>query len=385
MKDYVPYLTVHLLVAVCYSINYGKSHKDKTEKESIISGRVVLVLGYLIYILFSVYRLIDYHTGGYDAIAYKSIFEYAKEYTLLEYIRLRKEEILYTSFAWGLRQVTSDFRWLLFIMHSVIYWCIGKYFAESHYRIKNPLKLVYIFLVSSFLFSSFNTMRFAVALSISLLFYNKILSKDYKRSVFLLCIAIGFHNACFILIPVLLLSIYRDKKNICSVYGLIVAVITIFVLELIVVYGAKSIISNSSYSSYDSSKGIAVFAYLAFTIVLVLMCISKYEYLDDDKQLNTNYIFIICAVFCIPIQLQYSVAYRMVTLFLPCLYGNICGISESKKFKLYNSAVNLPIQVFANFYLIYKCIDVYTNDFMAGGLYPYVSNLDYVNVFLSIT
>ena len=88
--------------------------------------------------------------------------------------------------------------------------------------------------------------------------------------------------------------------------------------------------------------------------------------------LDENTTILLCALYCLPIQLNYSIAYRMVVLFLPILYENIFELSFNRKLTLDANAVNVPIMFFAVFYFLYKCVKLYTFDFIGAGLYPYI-------------
>lgn len=370
------YLAIHLFISLIFILSHSRTTKAVGQENSsnFHYSRLsifLLFIGYIAYITFSVFRKIEFGCGGVDAYSYKRIFESAVGQSFWSFNSSRKEEILYNFITWTISRFTSDFKIVLFFMHSISYICFArsyKYIVFKNNRITNFL---YTFVILGWLFTMFNTIRFGVALSLSLLVYSNVINGKYKPAIIELIITCMIHTSAVILFPPLLLCTYYKHNNKTKRFRSIIIVILAMIAEIVLIPLLSGIMQSSSYRFYGATNGIATGTYFVLIVSIILMMISGRS--KNDYLLNHNFVFLICALLCIPIQIKYSIAYRMVILFMPIIYKNFVDLTYSYKIENRNSMfIKAAIYLFAISYFLYRAYTLYTVDFVGDGLYPYI-------------
>lgn len=368
------YFIVHMIIVICFRCAYNMSrlnyYNDDYKRKYSKSAILMILIGYIIYILFAVGREIKYGVGGIDAYHYKNAFEFANSYSLTEFIFAKKEEISYKIIVWSIRQISNDFRWVLFICHTIVYFCYAYFFKHIRTRNNGILCWIGTFLICGELFTMFCTLRTGVAVAISAVIFIMIEKKAYKKGIFLLIIAISFHISTVILLIPLILCWIRQKYMIMDSKRFIPLILAGAATEIALMPVLSTLISSSVYAVYDNSSGIAIGTYtvIGFTIILMVL---KNRQMQEESFINDNLLMLMCALLVAPVQSWYSIAYRMVLVFMPLLYKNLIELSDKYKIGRETKLYNVMICGYSVIYFVYRVYTLYTTDFISNGLIPY--------------
>lgn len=380
MRGFELYLVIHIILTICFIGAYyssGFSHeKKKCEEMQYIARKYrriaifLLLIGYVIYIIFATFRPINYEVGGRDALQYKRIFESAYQYSFFEFNFLRKEEIGYNLITWTIRRFTNNFCWVLFIMHTIAYYSLAKSYKYIYVRKNGFILCLYTFLIIGWLFSTFNTLRFGVALSLATLFFVNLEREEYKKAILIIVLCLLFHTAAIVLVFPLALCVLKTKYGIRDNKKFIPLVILGIGIELLIIPRLSTIISLGVYGEYDSSGGIAIGTFMIIIFTIILIAFKNYQN-GKNFMLSNNFLILLCALFCIPIQMQYSVAYRMVVIFMPSLYKSLLELSTFYRISKKTNFYCIIVVAITFVYFIYRAFSLYTVDFISDGLFSY--------------
>ena len=382
------YFLVHITISIVFFIAHSftyKEHNEQGKKEiNIIYSKTsifALIIGYIIYIIFAVFRRIDHGYGGIDAISYKQIFESSINLSFGEFNAIRKEELLYNFITWLIGNFTNDFKYVLLVMHSISYICFAVTYKYISFKENKLINSLYTFVIIGWLFTMFNTLRFGVALSLAMLAYIKLTNNKNQAAIFYLIIACLFHTSSVILLPPFLLCIYYKHTGTTSKSRTSIIAIICIIVEIVLMPVVSRLLLNTAYNSYGATNGIALGTFI-IVVISIIITILRAETVKSAI-INDNFVFLICSLLCIPIQLRYSVAYRMVIMFMPIIYKNLIDLIYSESVIDENSVqaqkrlfyLDSIILLFSFIYLIYRAYTLYTVDFVGDGLYPYVNTL----------
>lgn len=339
----------------------------KLGKRSI--SNIFLICGYIVYIFIAVFRVIEIGTGGYDAIAYKKIFLSANT-DLFTFFIAHKEEVGFKLILWIVRQFTDDYKVILWIFHSIAY--VSCAYIIYNIKAKKETLSIWVttFLICTYLFYSFNILRSGIVILIGTNVLILLMKENYRVAIFLTIFSISIHVSTIILLPVI--AFFWINKNIDKIrmnYAIRFIIFTILA-ELIVLKFIQKFIINSAYRVYSNKEGISLRTYVIVIVVIYFMW-RQNKRVFHDKLLHKQEIVLLFTLCCIPIQTHYSIAYRMVLIFMPmlyiCMYNIFIKNRFLKEFKVYFSS--LFVWGLVGLYFLYRCYSIFYIEFR--NVYPY--------------
>ena len=330
---YVAVLTVMTFLVAPY-LKKDYSIENKQRKFVISTEAVLVFLAYLIYIVFAVSKSFMPGKGANDAYAYYLNFTRAGcslKYFMTEVTTF---EPGYSLIVWIVRQVTSEYRFMLWIWHTLSFILIVGFYKKVYLK-TNYLFSVFVGLMS--LMSQFNTLRMSISVSIALYSLISMYEKRWIKALIIILCAVSMHITALIMLPVLMVVFVTYNRNnykkslvvILIALGIILAVGMLGLINRIALGTAKSVYVGQSSIAWGTDLAIIVFS---------ILCFAKFRQL---KQLaGINEIFMVAlpvGIICIPFQWNMSMMYRMLLYFLPVIFALIpsvvkCynGVGESK-------------------------------------------------------
>lgn len=325
---YVAVLTVMTLLVAPY---LKKDYDIENRQHKLIASTKVLMvfLAYFIYIIFAVSKSVMPEKGASDAHAY--YLNFTKADCSLKYFmtKVTTFEPGYSFAVWLVRQVTSDYKFMLWVWHTLTFILTVGFYKKVY--LKNDYLLV-IFAGFTLLMSQFNTLRMSISVSIALYSLISMYERQWIKSLIIIICASSVHITAVIMIPVLMVVfiVYNSnqyKKTLIVfliIMGSILTIASLGLINIIVLgMGEKNI-----YVGHSSVAWGTVFAIIVFLIL-------SYKKFDQLKRISgINEIFMMAlpvALICIPLQLNISIMYRMFLYFLPVIYSLIPSIIKCYK------------------------------------------------------
>lgn len=371
--ELLPYLIVLLLLTVLLTIGrrnvitLNKSGEVVTKKYSPI-GIINVVISYFIFIIFSVFRVIDVGLGGIDALAYKEIF-YNAGGNVIESINRQFYEPGYSLIIWFSRTISDDYRVALFIIYTIMFLLIVNFIKQISWSKYTPIS---IFLLLTIWLSSFNTTRAILALFIGTFVYSLLFKKKYKSAIFIAIIATSIHTAASVLLLMIAVVMIIKNKSRFSPIKLITLILSISVVFFILVNYLNVFIRGTRYEAYIGwQEGELALG----TFIIVMICITlSFLRINELSQINQyNRILIIIlpvSITIIVLQFNYPIFYRMLLFFLPILYVFIPDLIRAFSIKKRNDLIKFPIKLGLFAYLVFRIYSFLTLEINSVGL-PY--------------
>lgn len=350
MNGYYIILIIHALMAylLLYSAKSNNKGKYYNRNASIVGA-------YVMYVFASTFRTIEeyYDMGGGDAIYYKLQFQGATS-PLVFFIKSYREEIGYKFIVWCIRQITPDYRWFLFLIHSIVFFSTVYFILNIRFRQYKIIEYIGVFLILGNLFQMYNLMRSCIVISFAGVFFVLLEKKRDFFAFIIMIVSLLLHTSAVILFLVYFVYKFKLDKRL-SWAGKIVMLFLISLLEFVfLMYFSKHI--PAKYSTYNNNQGIALGIYV--TVVILLFIIWKC--CVDSFKLES--MFLMLALACLPANIYYSIAYRMTILFLPLLFKMMIEIiDERMNYSVLHIRVcrdSLPGIIFCTSYLLYRFLSV---------------------------
>jgi hypothetical protein len=333
--EILPYLLI--LLVLTFFLTIARKNTITLNREGIVFKRYSvigianLILAYVFFIVFSVFRVIDVGLGGIDALGYKRIFENAGG-SIVESMNNQFYEPGYSLIIWFSRTISEDYRVALFIIYTIMFLFIVNFIKNITYGRYTPVS---IFLLLTLWLSSFNTTRVILSIFIGTYVYSCLLKRRYIKATLVAFIAISIHYSAIILLFIILIhGLVENKSKIkkARLLGLIAAS-TLFFLAL--AYLLDSLLIGTRYQAYiDWNEGQLSTGTLIAIIISVIIGLKNYNELTNINEYNR---FFIIALFAfIPffiLQSSYAIIYRSIMFSLPILYVLIPDLIKSLKIR----------------------------------------------------
>lgn len=348
----IRYVVGWLLISAFLWIYIVKNNYNVTQNLKKVNGKLLMCLLFsgLIFIFLGTYK--DFlNNSSLDMYAYYMNFKDANT-GFINFITNSKFEVGYTVIIWLFKNTINNFYITLFFFYSLIF-ITNIYFLRYLKWNRYSLPLLSLYVLQ--MFSSFYILRSYLSICISLISIIFIYEKKYVRSFFLILLSISFHSSAVVLLPILILNILFekylefDKKKLIGI-SFLLFIGTFFALQLVKIFMS----TNSKYSYYLQQGSVPV-GLVAFWLIIVIYCLIDFKSIIEDMHINKTLIittFVHCIV--IPLQLLYSIMYRMNLFFIPIEIGltvQILSVNKMEKKKKY------VLILFISMYLIYR---VYT-------------------------
>lgn len=344
---FIVWLIVTLLI--CFSVKEDINVLKHTSK---LNYGMVFIAG-TIFVTFASFRKIHVHT---DIYAYNVYFDTAQNKTLSTYLNASIFEPGYTTVMWLFKQITSDFRMPLLFIYSVIFLL---HINLLRYIKWNKYKFLCISIICISMFTSLYLMRNYLSVGIGFVSLIMCYKKKYIRACLFAVLAISFHNAALILLPMVVFNYLFGKKDKIKKIFLFFFVILCVIGTILLSTVFERFISNSDkYFVYlQNDSGMAWGVYICLAIVLIFSLLNMSD-LIKASDFNKTLITSVCANFIvIPLQAQFAIMYRMNLYFIPLHFILLMELQELyyKKDRKY-----YIIRIFAILYSLYKIYKFFT-------------------------
>lgn len=372
----IPYLIILTILTFVTFIAYRISFHTRPKFTAPVNLRynsvsiIILIFAYIPMIIFSVYRVIDIGVGGIDAMAYKQYFLGAKG-TWSEALEFQNYEIGYSTIVWIFRQVSDHYTLLLFFIYTMMFILLIKYVK---YITWNKYTLPSVFLLFGMIISSFNTTRVILAVFIGLIVYIAIYNRKYLHAILLSVLAATIHVSAIILFPAIAISYLVNNKNKVNIKKLILYIVGIAMISVVSLEILSPYINNSKYHVYNEEHGIALQTYIIIFIVFILS-ILKFRDMIKVNSFNGTLITILpIGLIILPLQMEYSILYRMILYFLPIIYSLIPSLLKVYSIRSINTFYYFPIKIGLASYLLIRIYIFLTIELKSAGI-PYINYL----------
>ena len=344
------------------------------------------ILWYFIWLIFAVFRKVDYGIGGADAISYKTYFDVCWNPNST-HIYARHNDFLYIWLNRIVHLFTSDYHVLFAIIYTIIilsYIVVFNEFLSRHIS-KIPLTiLVYIYL------RGFVTIRTNLAVSLILFSIVACSRKYYKTSIGLAISSIFMHKASFFYALYLLLFLLYKKKK----FSIRTCIMFIFLSSVAGRLAQKIILStNISFfksGAYQYYAGESIgssffdgFWKIAFSQLLLLLFMiifrkrinSYVKQLPSKEQLNIRNIRLICYFDMILIPITYVLSiwrgYEYLYIFRLLMWGVIINAIDAKLSKNCRTIFKLVVLTAFISWMVFRL----NNTYIDSDLMPYIFEL----------
>lgn len=317
-----------------------------------------IVLAWLIYIFLVLFRDPVANTP-IDLYAYYLHFIEADQ-PFTQYMATTLFEPVYSVIVWIIRQFTKEFAVALFIFHSVIFAGHIYFFKYVNWNKKRFLCIVGLCLG---LFAGLYILRMYLAVSMALVSLVKMYKKKYFKALIFIFIGIGVHNAALILVPMFAFVYLFDKRKSFAKwklisFALVSLVVTCVLTGLLVLY----MHSSDKYHVYSNTGSVPVLLMLALFLVL-FFSFRNYAVLFEKSQFNRTLLVALCSnIVVFPLQMQYSIMYRMHLFFVPIEYillVQLNGVYANRRETLSSVAV----RSFTVLYCLYRFFSFFATEF----------------------
>lgn len=364
-------VTVLVMPYVCRS--GGSARREGTTlylSRPPLGAVLPLLLGWGLYIGFSVFRQIDPGIGSGDAVAYQRNFEVAYAPFSVYMGTMTTFEPGYSLVVWCVRRLTDNYDWMLFLWHSVVFWGAVRFLRKSYIRWWDVLPVA---LTLTLLLSVMNTQRMAVSIVIALNALPAMGEEKWIRALLLIAAAMSVQVSAVIMLPVWLVVFLCTHQRDYKRSFLVGFVLCGGVMAFVLLWLAEAAIGGTAKGVYLSDEHAVAWGVYLAAAVFSGLALWKYAPLTDLHPLNRTLIFAlpVCLV-VLPLQYRMPVMYRLNLYFLPILFAllpsllKVCG--ESRR-PLERAAVALC----AYGYMLLRLSAFFTEELPSVG--PYVSRL----------
>ncbi len=370
--DVLPYLTVHLTVAGAFTYASNNLRAKQTNDGTVIrysfNGKILITIAFVVYIIFSIGREIAYDIGGIDAFFYRNAFLDSLEVPYIDFLKTTHGEFGYLTAIWIIGRIFGDFKAVILFFHSISFFCIAyalKYVSSN----RRLIGFFYTLLLTANLFTMFCTLRQDTVVALGSVVFVLFEKKEYKRAFFCIVIGISIHLSMSILLVPFLLCVLRDRVGL-KASKFIPIIILLLIAEMLMLPIVMNYVSYTEYGVYTNEHGVAIGTYVIIVVVIIMFMFLKKG--NDDLFLDKDTLILLTALMCIPIQAKFSIAYRFVLIYIPFMYRLLVKGCSFNRLAGRMSVKGIMINVVAYGYLVYRLITVYTVDFNAAGLFPYI-------------
>lgn len=359
-------------LSVAESVESHESNAAKLQYKFNLASGTLLFLAYVVFVIFFTFVGIDAGSGGNDAIIYKERFEHAN-IPLLQSLRLQQNEWGYGLLIWLLRAITSDYRIVLFAVFSFSFFAMLYFIRHIKWTTYTVLSYSLILIL---LITGMCLIRNILSVSIGMIVYGLIYEKKYWKAIILATIGVSIHVTSIILYPIIIMCVLLDNKKFSvgklSLYLLLDATFLFLLMGV-----ASTLVKGSKYAAYDATQGVAAATYLVFVLVLILS-FARYKNLVEKNPFNRTLLIILATgLLCLVMQLQYSIAYRMLLFYIPITFALISELMEEYKiFSFHKNGGFFVVYLGLFTYVVLILYKFFSVGAVSYGLYPYIIRLN---------
>lgn len=383
MEKYFSWYTLFLYVilAIVVSLLFKKSiiEKNKNSKIKIFKHEfkkkyIYYFIIYIIFILFSCYRVTDGEIVGADTQNYINYFNTLGyvHFDLKETFLFSGYEYLFYNLMYLVRVIGGTFFHFSIIIYSLIIISCIVVVDKTMYDEKNSWWTILFFLP---LLKSLNIVRICVASFIGYVAIQYLCEGKEKQFLFLSLISFLNHYIAIILFAFYIFyKLIKDnlfeKRKLIILSNIVMIVLSFLVLPL-----AKYLLKNSGFVGYLSKIEISLIGYIPIVFFYLAMLYEKKIILYVKKKKHFLYYkMMVFITFVLPIFILLNGASRILLFFeIPryILYGDICAYYLQKANKKYYKICGFSIIVGIILWLTFRIYRIW----YGYGLMPYLNTL----------
>jgi hypothetical protein len=374
VTEALPYIVILLTLALVIKPYVQKCPEIGVKKmyaygfQQLDYRYMFVFVAYVVYILFAVFKKIDYNFGAKDAYYYMQYFADIPRSFILYMTQITTFELGYSAVTWLFRQFTADYRIMLWFWHTLTFCLTVKFLRKIDLK---KYAFLPVFLILFTLVSQFNTLRMSVSIAIALMALPALNEEKWIKSFLIIIIAASMQISAAILIPVWIVVFiikHRDYPvRLIILFTLLGLAATVFLMGYVLAFMA-----GTAKGVYLGESSLAIGTYCAVLVIFVL-CVIKYREMVRLNPLNQIFIIMLPICFlCVPLQLKAAIMYRLTLYFVPvmmALIPSLCQCYNTRK----HSAVGAAVVCILYAYAFYRAYSFFTEEIISVG--PYVSTL----------
>lgn len=366
--DYAFYILFNLLLTTLMFPSTLKRRKSTPILSRRISASgILLFAAFVLYVIASSFRMIEPGIGGSDAWAYKAMFYEAEGSSLLAFIgRHTAFEPGFSLFSWTFYHIVPDYAFALFVWHSLSFILVYRFLTRFATRAHKMTSFLFVYAVNILLFEQYNTLRMSIAISVCL--NALILFADGRRvwAVTLVILASSVHVSAAVILSVFLVYSIMENNSGMTSGKLIATVAASLVCSLMLIRVFLFLLSAIGKGVYDDGGAVSLGVYLPLFVLLILGC-SRIRNIEEFKYGTILISALPVCLGLVPLQMSYSIVYRMTLYFLPVAYAFILMLIDAYGANQGCARKNAPslelgylmALILGNSYLLYRIISLF--------------------------
>lgn len=301
--------------------------------------------------------------GGADAYHYYTFFIEAKG-GLWEYLASLQFEPVVLLYFYFMRQITSNYFIVQFVYFAFLAFLMTLVVRKTGWNPKAKASYI-IFAMHMLITMCLMRNNLSVVMGWLSIIY-LINGKTFKSVVWALFAFLTHYSAVIIFAVIVVYHFFMHARY--NIKKIFLYIILLLPLCFLVAYIGGNILLKGRYEIYEAGP-ISLVGNVFRCIFLVLAIRFSYNS-PGNKRLKKILIVYSCSLFLIPLQLAYSIMYRMIPFFDICLVLAMIQI-RPVKFTLRKNNAEL-ICLLNDGYLIYLLISFLLISCVSYGLYPFV-------------
>lgn len=335
-STFLLYIILALLITFLSRLSVDAKIKDKKihiKNYQLKVKYIYYFLIYVIFIIFSCFRVVTSEIGGADTLHYMEQFQeitYTKFFTL-DNLFMNSYEYFYYNLMYLIKILGGNYIHFEYCIYSGIILAYI-YMIDKNFKDVKETNLVILFFIP--LLRSLNIIRNCFAAAIGFISIDKIKENKILGAIIFMLIAFLSHYIAIILFVFLIFYKCFPDKYVNKKTSLILPAICAF-LSIVGFPLMKFLIKNSGFVGYLNKIEISLWGYIPVIILYLIM------FLDDNflkyVKKNQHYVFYKCHLFMIsilPLAIRINAAYRLVLFFeIPkyILYADLYLYYRDKK------------------------------------------------------
>ena len=336
-------------------------------KESII----ILFLTYLVFVNFFVWVEIgENHRGGNDALNYLNRFLDA-DTSLIESLRKQNNEYGYGLFIWIMRQITDNYRVVLWILYSLMFACQFIFWKNLYWDGYTFLGCILLELVTLMCI-----LRMVLCVHLSLLIYIYLSRKAYRKALLVSIVATSIQISGIMLIGIVIFMWVRSKWRISKKHMTLIYSFLICMLASLLYY-SKEIFLRTKYWIYVGEGGVAKGYLLILFIIIGAYYVRRRRYNKFLPELALLVSILCTSLFVVIAESIYAIVYRMLLLFEPIIILLLIYLLRDYRYIKSLSKQTSSYLIYFGLLLVIplRIIGFFTNSVYSYGLYTYSNEI----------
>lgn len=315
---YVAPITIILSLLINQSLKISEFDQDKSIVKFSEKAKNMIIIAYLIFIFFSVFRKIAQGgVGGTDAYGYMNYFNTSPR-SIIQSIKNQGYEPGYAGFIWFMRMIFTDYKIVLFITHSYMYYSMVQFMRRFKY---NKFTIIASVLMMGLLMNSFNIIRMVLSVCISFNIYSSLYESKVLKALLISIFAVTVHISAAIMIPIVLKYAFYLYDDEITASKMLVINLAMYVLSIVAILSIDFIIVGTKYTFYQGKEESIAVVSFAIMLITYIGSLMKYSELIELSKMNKILISSIpIGLVILPLQFKMSIMYRMILFINPLLF-----------------------------------------------------------------